>query len=261
MTNAHIVLTTATATAAAVAGSPGVALSGDSLITRNYGTRPRIISVWQTLQTGGFGQLSWPTAHDTTRGWRVGSDAAAVQITLPLGSVLPITPQEQIACLIAGTAVAGDVEQMSWLTLYDEGHGQSLMDWPSVRNATEKMTTVDASLVSVAGGYGPAAGELINADSDLLLANRDYAILGASSRTKVHCIAIQGPNSGNDKIGMPGNLRGEVCAQWFKLLSNTLGLPLIPIFNSGNKGSTNLFVTADENAGTFALTLHLALLK
>lgn len=257
----HLVLTTATATAAATTGTAAAALAGDSLTTRNYGKEPKIISIWQTNQTAGFGQLAWPTGHDTTRGWRTGIAAASPQIQLPLGLMMPITPQETIAATIGATAVAGDVEQMSWLTCYDVDKGQRLIDWDECKRRMEKITTVESSLVSVASTYGPAGGELITADSDLLIANRDYAILGMTCRTAVHCMAISGPDTGNDKIGVPGMLRYEVGAQFFKLLSNATGLPLMPLLNSGNKSSTSFFVTADENAGTFVLTMHLALLS
>jgi len=257
----HIVLTTAIATAAATTGTAAAALAGDSLTTRNYGKDPEIIAAWQTNQTAGFGQLAWPTGHDTTRGFRCGVPAANGQIILPLGARMPITPQETIAATIAATAVAGDVEQVSYITSYDIDKGQRLIDWAECKQRLQKMTTVEASLASVASSYGPAGGELLNADSDLLIANRDYALLGASCRTACHCIAIAGPDTGNDKIGIPGFLRYEVTSQWFKLLSNAHGMPLIPLINSGNKGSTNLFVSADENAGTFVLTLHLALLN
>jgi hypothetical protein len=257
----HIVLTTATAIAAATTGTAAAALAGDSLITRNYGRNPFLLSAWQTNQTAGFGQLAWPTGHDTTRGFRCGVPAANGQVILPVGAQMRITPQEAVAVTIAATAVAGDVEQLSWLTCYDIDKGQRLIDWAEVQKRMAKMTTVESSLVSVASSYGPTGGELVNADSDLLIANRDYALIGASCRTACHCIAVAGPDTGNDKIGVPGFLRFELTSQWFKLLSNAHGLPLIPIINSGNKASTSLFVSADENAGTFVITLHLALLE
>jgi len=261
MKNSHLVLTTAIATAAATTGTAAAALAGDSLTTRNYGKFPKIFNAFATCQTVGFVQMAWPTAHDTTRGWRVGIPAASTQIALPLGAYLPITPQETIAATIAATAQAGDVELLSWLTLYDENHGQRLVDWPEVSRRLEKLTTIESSLASVASTYGPAGGELITADSDLLIANRDYAILGATCRTAVHCIAFSGPDTGNDKIGCPGFLRFEVGSQFFRLLSQASGEALIPVMNSGNKSSTSLFVATDENAGTFVITLHLALLS
>ena len=259
--NNHLVLTTAIATAAATTGATATALTGDSLTVRNYGKVPRIVSAWQTNQTAGFGQLAFPTGHDTTRGFRVGVPAADTGLILAPGVSIALTPQEVIIATIAATAVAGDVEDISFLTCYDEPHGQRLQHWSDIEHMIEKVTTIESSLVSVLSTYGPAGGELITADSDLLIANRDYALLGATCRTRVHCIALSGPDTGNDKIGVPGMLRAEVASQFFRLLSIAHGLPLIPVINSGNKSSTSLFVATDENAGTFVVTLHLALLK
>ena len=256
----HLVLTTMSATAAAAGGSAAAALAGDSLAVRNYGMEPKLITIWDTHQTAGFAQLAFPTGHDTTRGWRCGAPAADTVIQLPLGDRIPITPQETITGTIAATAVAGDVEQTSWLTLYDVDKGQRLIDWQECSKRLDKVTTIEASLVSSAGpAYSGTA--LINAGSDLLIANRNYALLGFTSRTRVHLIGITGPDTGNDRIASPGTLRYEVGSQFFKLLSNAHGIPLIPVINSGNKGSTNFFVATDENAGTFVCTAHLVLLK
>ena len=248
------------ATAAAAAGSAAAALAGDSLNVRNYGKEPRIIAMWSTLQTGGFAQIAFPTGHDTTRGFRAGLPAANTQMILPLGARIPITPQETITGTIAGTAVAGDVENVSWLTRYDVNKGQRLANWRDVDRRLEKLTTIDQAIVSAAGpAYTGTA--LITAVSDLLVANRDYALLGITSRTQVQAIGITGPDTGNDRIAVPGMLRYEIGAQFFRLLSQSQDDDLIPVINSGNKGSTSLFVATDENAGTFTVTAHLALLK
>jgi hypothetical protein len=180
---------------------------------------------------------------------------------LSMGSSMEVTPQEVVSVTLAEAATSGDVAQLSFLTMYDEEHGQRLSDFRDVQSRTECLTTVETSLASVAGVYGPAGGTLINAGSDLFRANREYAVLGASSRTRVHAVSIMGPDTGNDRIGCPLMLRPEVTSQWFRLLSLNLGLPTIPIINSGNKSSTVLQVVTDENAGTFLVTLHLALLK
>jgi hypothetical protein len=45
------------------------------------------------------------------------------------------------------------------------------------------------------------------------------------------------------------------------LLSRMTGEALVPVFNSGNKNQCFLGVATDENAGTFVIDLHLALLK
>jgi hypothetical protein len=71
-----------------------------------------------------------------------------------------------------------------------------------------------------------------------------------------------GPDTGNLRIGVPGDItKPEICAQWFPLMSRISGEACIPIINSGNKASTFAHAIADENAGTFLTTWHLALLK
>lgn len=255
----HLVLTTMTATAPGAGGAAATAVSGDSLTVRNYGSKPRIIGLWGTNQTAGFAQLAFPTGHDTTRGFRAGIPADTT-LALALGLYIPITPQEVIAGTIAGSAVAGDVEQCSWLTRYDEDKGQKFIDWPEVLRRTDKVTTIEASLVSAAGpNY--SGTESIDTDSNLLIANRDYALLGFSTRTRVHAIGWTGPDFGNDRVASPGIIRPELSAQWFKLLSAAHGEALIPVFNSGNRAQTNWFVHTDENAGTFVGTAHIVLLK
>lgn len=175
---------------------------------------------------------------------------------------MDVEPQELMSLTIAGSNVAGDVEQLSMLVKYGDlpGVSQRLLSHDEVVRRTEKLTTIEQSITSVAGpGYSGAV--LINNASDLLRANRDYAVLGMSSRTGVHALTLVGPDTGNVKIGMPGVLRQEISAQWFSLQSRAYNEPFIPVINSGNKNSTFVGCATDENAGTFVATLYLALLK
>ncbi|MGV0951683.1 MAG: hypothetical protein ACOYB3_13505, partial [Azonexus sp.] len=160
------------------------------------------------------------------------------------------------------TAVAGDVEQMGMLIRYKNfpGIAGRLMTEDQVRSRTEKLLTVENSLASTAGpSYGTP--EIITTDSDLLRANRDYALMGLTCRTAVHCIYVSAPDFGNVRVGAPGMLRYDIGSQWFMLESRLHGEPLVPIFNSGNKANVQIGVATDENAGTFVVTAHLALLK
>lgn len=261
--NKHVILTTATATASASVGSAGAAVAGDSLQMQSIGTKCAIFAAWATMNVNaGFVQMTSPNSHDRTRGYRAGlpANTAGGQNVLPLGAQIPLTQNETVDVLIGANAVAGDVDQLSYLTVYNEFRGQTFMDWKEVESKREKETTIEASLVSSAGpGYSGTA--LINAGSDLLIPNREYALLGFSSRTAVHCIGIVGPDTGNARLGCPGFLRHEVTQQWFKLLSAAHGEPFIPVIQANSKGQTSFFVATDENAGTFVVTAHLVLLK
>jgi hypothetical protein len=260
----HFEILTAAATAAVTAGSAAAALAGDSLTIKNgaSGKDIDIISMWQTNQTAGFGQIAFPSGHDTTRGYRAGVSIGINPAMLPLGQSMKVQPQELLAVTLAGTAVAGDVENISMLIRYKDlpGTNQRLIDWNELMRRISDYTTIETSVASTAGpSYGTELA--ITTGSDLLKANRDYAVLGMSSRTQVHSMNLRGPDLGNLRIGMPGILRQEYSSQFFTMLSRAHGEPLIPIINSGNKNQTFVGIATDENAGTFVTTLYLALLK
>lgn len=258
----HIELITASATAAATTGTAAAAVGTDSLTIKNGKGAIDIVALWQTNQTAGFGQIIFPSGHDTTRGWRAGVGVGVNVGLLALRQNIPLNPQETLAILLAATAVAGDVENISALIRYRDfpGINGRLMTEAQVLSRTEKLTTVENSLASTAGpSYGTP--ELITADSDLLLANRDYALMGLTCRTAVHCIHMTAPDFGNVRIGAPGMLRYDIGSQWFMMQSRLHDEPMVPIFSSGNKSNVFIGVATDENAGTFAVTAHLALLK
>jgi hypothetical protein len=261
----HIEILSIAATAPST-GAAGVALAGDSLTIKNASKAAgvRILCAWQTNQaTAGFGQIAFPSGHDTTRGFRSGVPATAGNISLmPFGVHMPVQPQELLAVTIAGSATAGDVENLSALVHYTDlpGTTQRLMTAAEVERRMEHLTSVESSIISTAGpSYG--TGELINADSDLLLANRDYAVLGASCRTKLHAAWMSGPDLGNLRIGCPCLQEQQLTSQWFMLQSRLHNMRAVPVISAGNKNATTIGCVTDENAGTFLVTWYLALLK
>jgi hypothetical protein len=258
----HMELITASATAAATTGTAATAVGTDSLTVKNGRGDIDIVALWQTNQTAGFGQLIFPSGHDTTRGWRAGVGIGVNVGLLSLRQVINVQAQELLAVTLAATAVAGDVENFSMLIRYKDfpGIDARMLNEDAVLKRTEKLTTIENSLASTAGpSYGTP--ELITADSDLLLANRDYALLGLTCRTAVHTVYMTSPDFGNVRIGAPGMLRYDIGSQWFMLQSRLHGEPLVPVFNSGNRSNIFIGVATDENAGTFVVTAHLALLK
>lgn len=257
----HIELLTASATAAATTGTAATAVGSDSLMLKKA-KAISILAAWQTNQTAGFGQLIFPTAHDTTRGYRSNVPVGTNCALLSFGSDMELQSQETLAPVIAATAVAGDVENVSYLLRYEDSPGMNahLITPEELKRRREKYLTIENSLASTAGpSYGTP--ETFIADSDLLLAQREYAILGMTPRTAVHAVYAQTPDSGNVRFGCPGILRQEITSQWFVLLSRMHGEGLIPVFNSSGKGNCFVGVVTDENAGTFVVDLHLALLK
>jgi len=244
-------------------GAAAAAFTGDSLVIKNdrkLGTR--MLSMWAFNQVEGYHQIYTQTSHDTTRGWRTVVEATDITDRLPMGIGMPVEAQELMNITIAGSNTAGDVETGHCLIHYTDlpGIDQRNLDWTAVVRRTEKITTVQASITGSGAGY--SGTELINADSDLLLANRDYALLGIETVTPVGTVWLSGPDTGNVKIGVPGNaLRPDLTGNYFAMLSRAYNKPLIPVINSGNKNSTSIGVGMNENAGATVVSLNLCLLK
>lgn len=253
----------ATATAAAAAGSAAAAVAGDSLITRNAknGTAIRAVAIWQHLQTAGWTQYTTPSGHDQVRGTRdVGP--IGVMLSSPINQIHSFQPQELISVTIAENAVAGDVGIMVFQMYYENLPGidasNRMKKWEQIKNRIARCLTLEITITGVAGpGY--SGTELITAESNLLRSMTNYAVLGITTTLDAAVVGIVGPDTANQRCIVPGMAtKPEITSQWFKNLSAAHDLPLIPIIHSGNKDSTNVFCSINENAVNPRISVHLA---
>lgn len=259
----HTELLSYFATAPGAGGAVATAVAGDSLIVRNaQGAAPMIIAAWCWAQAAGYHQLSWPSGHDTTRGYRYNVTTAEIDQRLAAGLHMTVEPQEAISATISGSGTAGDVELGCLYVHYPSlpGVTQRALTWDQLLSRMQDLTTVSATLVGSAAGYTGA--ELLNAESDLLRANTDYAILGMTLSVDCAAVWISGPDTGFTKVAAPGDSSdNDAQASWFCRLSRAYALPLIPVINSGNKSSTQIGILQAENNVTTLVTLYLARLK
>jgi len=259
----HFELLTWSATAPGSSGAAAAALTGDSLtIKNNRNGNPSIIAIWGMQQTSGWQQIAFPSGHDTTRGYRFGVEAGDTHRQLVRGTVLRPTAQELLTVTIAGSATGGDVELGCALVKYPDLPGVSgrYLSWDQLNSRIEKQTTVFATLTGAAAGY--TGGELINAESDLLLANRDYAVLGMTTTIDCAALTIVGPDTGYVRVGVPGSdQRADEGADYFCALAREHDDELIPVISSGNRNATTIGFVQDENNVNPIVTVQLALLK
>jgi hypothetical protein len=253
------------ATAPGAAGAAAAASVGDSLTIKNCHGNAQVAAFWANNQVEGFHQLIVPSGHDTTRNWRTMVEAVDITPRNVLGVPWEMEPQEAIAATISGSATAGDIETGHLLMFYKNlpGTDARLITWEQLLERLEpnKQVTVQASITATAAG-GYTGAELINADSDLLQANRDYALLGIETATPCGAVCISGPDTGNVRTGVPGNsLRPDLCGNFFATLARAYAMPFIPVINSGNKASTTLTVNTNENGGATLVSLNFCLLK
>lgn len=229
--------------------------AGDALAVPNFapGSKAWLIEAWgtDTVSVADFGIRS-PSFHDNTRGIRLADNlkpaAGDPNLLLPYLVRQPLYASDVLIAEVSATAA--DKAALDFLTYFENlpGADQRLATWAEI----------DARAIDMVGVFvGPTAGaagdwgavRALNADDDRLIANTDYAILGAVSQLRCGAIALTAPETSGRKITMPLHPIESISAGWFVDLSQKYGLPLIPIINSNNRGNITL-QAADPNGAT-----------
>jgi hypothetical protein len=243
-------------------GAGGAAMTpstGDTLQVRSIppGKSGRLVAIWAGVNASGFFNLTSPRLHDNTRGLRFRTLAAESKPLMNVPSFQKLYDQDQLALFLAGSAVGGQIEQVTMLVWYEElqGINARLIDAATLaKRAVEQVTVEDTITAAAAGGY--SGEEAINAESDLLKANTDYALVGY--RTTVNCVSVtyKGADTGNLRVSGPGDQLGaDYTKDWFLNLSEAYGMPMIPVFNSANRGGILVGVVQNQ-AGTAVTVSH-----
>lgn len=211
-----------------------------------------LMQAWMDAQgkagVAGF-RVRSPRLHDNVRGITADIVPSEVDPALPWGIKQRLIPQDTLTLEIIGSNTAGDIESVSMLLYYDDlpGVNARLARWAEIEPRVKNIVSVENTLaLGVAGGYsGP---EAINAETDLLKANTDYALLGYVTTVECCTIGWRGVDTGNLRIGGPGNeLDHQLTVDWFRRMSQETGMACVPIFNSANKAGILIDGVQDEN--------------
>lgn len=194
-----------------------------------------------------------PDFHDNTRGIRFAyqaqPSAGKPQRFLPGAIYQPLYISDTLTVEVNGTAA--DNVGLNMLMYFDNLPGagdQRLASWAEVSARLKDMVGIFVNpTAGAAGDWG--ATRALNADDDRLIANTDYAILGATSQLRCGALALVGPETSGRKITMPLLPDSNETAGFFQDISAKYALPLIPVINSNNKGNITL-QAADPNGAT-----------
>ncbi len=216
------------------------AIAGSTLVVRNarLDSRVWLLNFWAHLQVTGFVQLRSPRLHDNVRGLRAGIRLNESVPRLAEGVKQSLVPQDTLIFEGSSADAAGNIESMLALLYYEDlaGGDARLIAFDELMTRGVNVVTVDDTFVAgVAGGF--SGEKAINAGSDLLKANTDYALVGYESTVFVPSIQWRGIDSANLRVGGPGDpIISEKTRSWFSDLARAFGMPMIPVFNSANRG-------------------------
>lgn len=232
--------------------------SGNSLTIRNTDLAKKVwlLDLWADNQAAGTLRVRSPKLHDNVQGIRNNITASDVAPLMPCGQPQLLIPQDTLIAEQTGSATAGDIETGSLLIYYEDlvGSDARLAMWDEIKRRAVNVVTVENMLaLGTAGGY--SGEEAINAEFDLLKANTDYALIGYLVSAECATVRWRGADTANLGLGGPGNPDARFLTRtWFKDLSEKYGMPLIPIFNSANKGAILIDGAQDENGTDVTVT-------
>ena len=244
--------------------APGATLTaltmaaGSSLTIRNarLDSRVFLLNAWADWQTAGVFQLRSPKLHDNVRGLRFRGFASEVKPLMPKRSRQPLVPQDTLVGELSGSATAGDIETGAFMVWYEDlpgAEGRYVSAQEVWDRGVEVATIENLLALGTAGGF--SGEEAINAEQDLLKANTDYALIGYLVDAEAALIRWRGADTANLGIGGPGDELGrDYTASWFLDLSKAWDLPLVPVFNSANKGGILIDGVQDENGTDVTVT-------
>ncbi|MBA7710200.1 hypothetical protein ES703_119136 [subsurface metagenome] len=244
-------------------------LAGNSLTVRNApdGTAVRLLQAWMTEDAiNHLGQLviRSPLMHDNVRGISLIEGGSRC---LPLLNNLvrqTLFPQDTLTLEALGVAGAAVYTFGSILLWYEDliGVESHFIDPSELRDRSTNLMTVENTITALdTGEY--ATAEAINAESDLFKANTEYAIIGyVCQNIAAQAIRYRASSWGNLGIGGPANeLNPHLMSQWFTNLSEQVGIPLIPVFNSAERANVLIDMCTDETATDQKVITYLAQLR
>ncbi|MBA7591040.1 hypothetical protein ES708_33188 [subsurface metagenome] len=243
-------------------------LAGNSFTIRNApdGTEVRLLQAWMTeeaLNHDGELRIRSPLIHDNVRGISVLETAIHCQPLLPGLVRQRLFPQDTLTLEVLGSAGPAVLSHGSLLIYYEDliGVESNFIDPAELRDRSVNLCTVENTITAlVTGEYG--TGEAINAESDLLKANTDYALIGYQLSTKCHAVRWRASSWGNLGLGAPGTeVNAVVTTSFFASLSEIAGIPLIPVFNSAERANVLIDIVQDETIGDVKVITFLAQLS
>jgi len=239
------------------------AAADDSLAIRDYGegTKIKLISAWGADNaTKCDFSIRSPLLHDNTRGlaWafmfnptQSGADGNP-NIFLAEDEAQDYFRTDTLVAEVNGTA-ADDVALTQ--LLYYEGASTP----PAQLISYEELEMQRVNTVGIRVSPAPPAAtstygtsEAITADDNRFKAMKRYAWIGLTTDLPFTTLALNGPDTANFRIAMPGYRDQALTSNWFRGLAKALRMPLIPVIHANN--AANTFVRlADVGGGTAPL--------
>ena len=232
--------------------------SGNSLTIRSADVNSQVslLAAWSFNNAAGETRIRSPRLHDNVDGIRYVVDATNSRPVYPRWKFMQaLIPQDTLIVEQTGSAVGGKIEQGALLLYYQNLPGIMARFITPDQLRQFGVNIMGVKIPITAGASGGYSGQVaINSSRDNFKANTNYALMGYRVDAACCSVRFQGADVGNLGIGGPGAVADpQMTATWFTFLSDHYGIPLVPVFQSANKG--NILVDVQQNDGGAAVNI------
>lgn len=245
------------------------AVAGDSLTVRAFNAPGQawLLDAWAIdSDHKALFDIRSPRLHDNVRGILManmaltpgGAAAVAAQLMFPAGAAQPYYSADPLIAEVNGTAADDAVLCQSIYYSDLPGANANLHSWAEIKPRVKNYVGILVQPTANATPGGRGASVALNSVDSRLKADTQYALLGALTDTPVTLIGFYGADTGNYRVGIPGIWDPAKSRTWFVDLSLREGLPLIPVLNANNQGSTNIDLVDAEASTQPNITLMFA---
>lgn len=244
----------------------GTMATGDSSVIRNFPAQASaelLATFYDDVTTPLAWRIRSPLLHDNVRGIQMNPGVAAPSLLFPQAYNQQLYPQDQLTFELSTAATTGKALGVAMI-YYSQlpGAMARLYGDGDIRGLIKNIKPVLVSIGSGANTAGQWYDAVITTTENLLHANTDYAVLGATLDVAVACLAVKGVDTGNLRCAIPGGTNNPMGPDYFVRLSQQTQLPCIPVINSANAGSTYVsIISSAATAAASSFTLYLAELK
>lgn len=222
-------------------------------------TSQQLVGIARGGATKGLIRVRSSYLVDNVQGIRVAAAAGVQDVLIPKSTIQKLRSQDTLTVEVTGGAAESDGALLT--TYYDDLAGASptlKMSGDIMGQAVELSTwEVSATASATIGAWGSNA---ISSIYDVSLANRYYAVLGYVVDAPVLGVALNGADTSNFNIGGPGLTNPYLTRKYFADMSDALGKPAIPVFNTANKGNTTVQVVDVAASTAVNVTLIIAVM-
>ena len=201
-------------------------------------------------------RITSPLMHDNVTGITLASGDTDTNWQLGRYMKQQVYPTDT---LVVATSAAANASGVLATQIYYQNLPSSnarLANWGDIAAAIKNIKGLEIDVTS-SGTVGTWQDTAINTTDKQLHANTDYAVLGYEIDTALACVGVKGNETGNLRVCGPGVATTLPTPDYFAAMSQTLGLPFIPVFNSNNQGA--YYVSCLANTTSVASKIYLIL--